>query len=76
MLVGRPSATQHTKYCDIDEPIPINADHQKIAKLEPQSNDPDYIVVQDRIKDMVEKAPAIINKRIMGACIGINSIYN
>lgn len=54
-------------YAGLDEKvynqIPIEADHSGIVKFGDPSS-PDYLIIELRIKNLVDKAPMIIQERL------------
>lgn len=47
----------------VHDQIPIEADHSEIVKFGDASN-PDYLIIESRIKELVDKAPRVIQERL------------
>ncbi len=62
MMVSRNSAIYVTKNEKVHDQIAINADHSDVVKFR-HSSDPDYLIVETRIKKLAEKAPEVVERR-------------
>ena len=64
-MVPQSSATHAGKNENPYDRIPIDLDHSDIAKFSNPSN-PNYIIIESRIKYLVDEGPQIISKRTAG----------
>jgi hypothetical protein len=65
MIVPQNSAIHAGKNEKSYDQLPINADHSDIAKFNNPS-DPDYRIIELRIKHLVDDAPQVIRERTAG----------
>ncbi|KAH0541631.1 hypothetical protein FGG08_003921 [Glutinoglossum americanum] len=65
MMVPRISATHSGPNEKIDDQLPIDANHSDIVKFSDPSN-PDYVIIESRIKKLVADAPTVIRRRLAG----------
>ncbi|UKZ84350.1 uncharacterized protein TrAFT101_000261 [Trichoderma asperellum] len=62
MMVGHTSAAYAHQTEKLHDRLSINADHSEMVKFDNISN-PDYSIIQDKIKDLVNGAPGTIQER-------------
>lgn len=62
MMVGHTSAINAHENEKIYDRLSINADHSELVKFDDISN-PDYLIIQSRIIDLVDSAPKVIKER-------------
>lgn len=62
MMVPLTSAIHAGPNEKVYDQIPIEADHSEIVKFSDTSN-PDYLIIESRIRELVTKAPEIIRER-------------
>jgi hypothetical protein len=65
MMVPQSSAIHAGKNEKSYDQIPIDLDHSDIAKFSNPSN-PNYSIIESRIKRLVDEGPQIISKRTAG----------
>jgi hypothetical protein len=63
-MVPQSSAIHHSQYDKVHDTWSINANHSDIVKFSNRF-DPNYIILQGRIREMVESAPQVIRSRIL-----------
>lgn len=63
MMVPFTSATYAGMNEKVHDQIPIEADHSEIVKFGDPSS-PDYLIIESRIKELVDKAPKVIHERL------------
>jgi len=71
-MVPQLSATHHTQHDKVYDTFSIDANHSDIVKF-PNRFNPGYIIVQSRIREMVQSAPEAIRARI--SRLEENSMY-
>lgn len=62
MMVGHTSAAYADQNGKFYDRLSINADHSEMVKFDNISN-PDYSIIQDKIKNLVNGAPGTIQER-------------
>ncbi len=65
MMVTPHSATYAGNNEQPHDQIGLNSDHSDMVKFS-DPNDPEYLIVGNRVKDLVEKAPDVIKRRFRG----------
>lgn len=65
MMVPRASALHAGRNEKSHDQLSIDENHSDIVKFSDRSN-PDYIIIESRIKDLVANAPTAIRERFIG----------
>lgn len=63
MMVPFTSAIHAGPNEKVHDQIPIEADHSEIVKFGDPSS-PDYLIIESRIRQLVDKAPKVIQERL------------
>lgn len=63
MMVPHTSANNAGKFEEIYDQLSIDADHSDIVKFS-DTSDPNYSIIESRIRDLVADAPRVIRKRV------------
>jgi hypothetical protein len=70
-MVTRTSATNLTKYENMCQTLPVEADHSGLVKFK-HNHDPKYVNVRTRLSGLIGQAPSVIKRRFsnkQGLCL-------